>query len=289
MQQRLISGAVLVTVVGVLFVLGPPWLTLGIALLASLAAYETAHLIKSAGLAASTWFSTIATPVLVIGFAGAMGPSAFDLGWALVGPAVAIVIILGALIGFRERDPADGFRTWIGTTLATLYPSMLGFAAAFVGLSAQPRTSAVLGVPLDQGRIWLLVLVLVVWTVDSGAYLSGKLLPRGHFMNHISPNKTWSGAIGGTVAAIVVGALLLGASGLSPVGGALLGLVIAVAAQAGDLTESMLKRAAGAKDSGTLIPGHGGFLDRVDSFLFAAPVMFTAIVAVAVFDSLGLI
>jgi phosphatidate cytidylyltransferase len=287
--QRLISGAVLVAVVGVLFVLGPPVLTIGIALLAGLAAYETSQLVKAAGLAASTWFSTIAAPVLVLGFAGAMGPNAFNLGWALVGPAVAIVIILAALIAFRERDPADGFRTWVGTILATLYPSLLGFAAAFIGLSASPRTSSVLGVPLDQGRIWLLILVLVVWTVDSGAYLSGKLLPRGHFMNHISPNKTWSGAIGGTIAAVVVGALLLAGSGLSPVGGALLGFVIAVAAQAGDITESMLKRAAGAKDSGTLIPGHGGFLDRVDSFLFASPVMFTSIVAVAVFDSLGLL
>jgi phosphatidate cytidylyltransferase len=106
-------------------------------------------------------------------------------------------------------------------------------------------------------------------------------------MNHISPNKTWSGAIGGAIAAIVVATLLFAAMGRSPIGGALLGVVIAIFAQAGDLAESMLKRAAGAKDSGTLIPGHGGFLDRVDSFLFAAPAMYAALTIVTLLKTGG--
>ena len=86
-------------------------------------------------------------------------------------------------------------------------------------------------------------------------------------MNHISPNKTWSGAIGGAVAAIVVSTRCLQLGNMDPLAGVIVGAVIAVTAQAGDIAESMLKRAAGAKDSGTLIPGHGGFLDRVDFFL----------------------
>jgi phosphatidate cytidylyltransferase len=117
----------------------------------------------------------------------------------------------------------------------------------------------------------LLVLVLTVWGFDTFAYLSGRTFKRGRFLNHISPNKTWSGVIGGTIAAaLICGALTWGA-GRSPLGGAVLGLAIAVTAQAGDVAESLLKRAAGQKDSGTLIPGHGGVLDRTDSFLFAAP------------------
>jgi phosphatidate cytidylyltransferase len=99
-------------------------------------------------------------------------------------------------------------------------------------------------------------------------------------MQHISPSKTVEGVIGGAVVAAAAGALLIGALGRPPVAGLVLGLALASAAQAGDLAESMLKRAAGAKESGRLIPGHGGLLDRVDSFLFAAPVAFFYVVSV---------
>ena len=133
----------------------------------------------------------------------------------------------------------------------------------------------------DAGRTWLLVLVLTVWSFDTFAYLSGRTFKRGRFLNHISPNKTWSGVIGGTVAAVLVGGLLATAAGQWLPGGLLMGFLVAVAGQAGDVAESMLKRTAGVKDSGTLIPGHGGILDRVDSFLFAAPVVFGYLVFVS--------
>ena len=102
---------------------------------------------------------------------------------------------------------------------------------------------------------------------------------REKFLTHISPSKTYAGLIGGVVATTVVVALMLVGLGQAPWHALLLGPLAALAAQAGDLAESMLKRAAGAKDSGTLIPGHGGMLDRVDSFLFAAPVVTLYVVA----------
>ena len=117
------------------------------------------------------------------------------------------------------------------------------------------------------------MLVLAVWTFDTGAYVVGRNLGRTRFLPHISPSKTVEGLLGGVVATTIVVGLLLAALGQNPVHAIVLGPLTALAAQAGDLAESVIKRAAGATDSGTLIPGHGGILDRVDSFLFAAPVV----------------
>ncbi len=158
--------------------------------------------------------------------------------------------------------------------------ALVAFLAGILALAPPIAASAPLQGILDAGRTWLLVLVATVWTFDSIAYVSGRTFPRGRFFPHISPNKTMSGVVGGTIAAVVVAGALVWATGGGPIGGMVLGLVIAIAAQSGDLAESMLKRAAGAKDSGGLIPGHGGILDRVDSFLFAAPVMFGYLVLV---------
>jgi len=281
MRQRLISAAVLVPVVVAVFLAGQPWLTFGIAALAALAGYETAQLTRSAGLPANRWIAVAVPPVAVLGVAVAAVPGgnwAFQSDdWVFVAPAVALWFIGCALVAIRTAEAADGFRAWVGTAFASLYPSLLAFTAATGVLSWNVTvTNDVISV-FDRGRLWLLVLVLTVWSLDSAAYVVGRYFPRGLFMHHISPKKTWSGALGGTVAAVAVCTLLLAVTNAAPPhAGVVIGIAVAVAAQAGDLAESMLKRAAGAKDSGTLIPGHGGILDRVDSFLFAGPVIYAA-------------
>jgi phosphatidate cytidylyltransferase len=136
---------------------------------------------------------------------------------------------------------------------------------------ALPAGAPLAAIGADRG--WIILLVLAVWSFDTGAYFVGKRFGRRKFLSHISPSKTYAGLIGGIVAATVVSAAVLVGLGQPPVSALLVGPLVSLAAQAGDLAESMLKRAAGAKDSGTLIPGHGGVLDRVDSFLFAAPVL----------------
>lgn len=121
-----------------------------------------------------------------------------------------------------------------------------------------------------RGLGWFLTALLVTWLSDTGAYLVGRSLGRHPLAPRVSPKKTVEGAIGSLIAAAITAAVCVSAFGLGlhPFVAALLGIVLAAAGIAGDLTESLIKRQAGVKDSGHLIPGHGGMLDRVDALLF---------------------
>ena len=269
MRERAISAAVIAVVVIVFFLLGQPWLTFGIAVLSLLAAVEVFRLLPPAGFPVRLLPGVVLPPVLVL----AMGLDIVDAGWVAVYSAAVLVIM--AIDAFARPEVRDGFLSWVGGSFGAIYPALLAFMAAILVAAPAVPSDAILGdTILAAGQVWLLVLVLTVWSFDTFAYLSGRTFKRGRFLNHISPNKTWSGVIGGTVAAIVVGGALVAAAGQWLPGGLLMGLLVAVAGQAGDVAESMLKRTAGAKDSSNLIPGHGGILDRTDSFLFAAPVVY---------------
>ncbi|HYZ89596.1 MAG TPA: phosphatidate cytidylyltransferase [Myxococcales bacterium] len=133
---------------------------------------------------------------------------------------------------------------------------------------------------LPDGVAWLMLTLVVTWLNDTGAYFSGRAYGRHKLYPRISPSKTWEGAAGG-LAASVAGALFVKAIGWLPQlpwwGSVIVGAGAAVLGPVGDLSESMLKRAFGAKDSSALLPGHGGVLDRVDALLFTAPfVLFCA-------------
>jgi phosphatidate cytidylyltransferase len=166
----------------------------------------------------------------------------------------------------------------VSTVFGALYVGLLSFIVR-LGLVAPAVPADAPLSALGAERGWILLLILAVWSYDTGAYLVGKRFGREKFLTHISPSKTYAGLVGGIVATTVVVALVLWGLGQSPLHALALGPLVALAAQAGDLAESVIKRAAGMKDSGTLIPGHGGMLDRVDSFLFAAPVLTLYVVA----------
>ena len=280
MQQRLISSLVMVPIVVGVFLLGMPWLGIGVAILSVIAATEAFKLLAAAGFPVRMLPGVIAPPLAVAGMAWAGAP--FGAAAALV----AGVLIVAAIDAFRRQDVKEGFLVWVGTSFGAIYASLLAFVVGVITVAPALPADAPLYGWFDAGRTWLLVLVLTVWSFDTFAYLSGRTFKKGRFLNHISPNKTWSGVIGGTLAAIVVATILTWATGQSPLAGAFLGVLIAVTAQSGDVAESMLKRAAGQKDSGTLIPGHGGILDRTDSFLFAAPALFAFLIAL---EPLGLL
>ena len=181
------------------------------------------------------------------------------------------------------------------TDLASGYPAAAASSFAF-GYVAIPMALLVQIRQLPAGAIWTIYTLLAVWAGDIFAYFVGKSVGRHRMSPHISPKKTWEGAAASIVASVIVGTLwiqhapgisstLLRAGLIERPGGMfglerpplwsiiLLSAVVNIAAQLGDLVESLIKRGAGVKDSGTILPGHGGMLDRIDAMLFAVPVV----------------
>ncbi len=271
LRTRALSALVLVPPLIVALVIGWPAIALVLAVAALLGALEVFRLLKQAGYPSLSMLGTaLAVAVVLEAAARPAGDAAILL--------VALGVVLAGIGAMARTDPRDGLVAWFATVFGALYVGLLAFVLQLAARAPAVPDGAALAV-LGPERGWVLLLLLGVWSYDTGAYLVGRQFGRHRFMTHISQSKTIEGLVGGLVATTVVLALLLAGLGQAPLGAIVLGPVLSLAAQAGDLAESMLKRAAGAKDSGTLIPGHGGILDRIDSFLFAAPVATLYVIA----------
>jgi phosphatidate cytidylyltransferase len=186
-------------------------------------------------------------------------------------PICVAIAVLGA-----ERGPvASGLASLLTLTvfapLLTRRPSV-GVGILYVGLGA---IALVYLRNAPSGLADLLLVVLVVWGCDIGAYVTGRLIGGRKLAPRLSPGKTWSGAAGGLVCGTLSGVAVAAGFHAPPPGlaaAAAVSAVLSVAAQAGDLLESAIKRHFGKKDSGNLIPGHGGLFDRLDGLIAAAPV-----------------
>jgi phosphatidate cytidylyltransferase len=198
----------------------------------------------------------------------------FDSPVMMLPAFTAAGLILFAVCAFRsplDRILRDASFAFFGL-LFIVYP-----------LTLIPRIRA-----LDNGAFQLLLLLLIVWSGDIAALYFGRSFGRTKLAPRISPNKTWEGAVASLLASVVAMAIAVGTlSSYLPQTflmsrGTLSGLVIVVAlniaAQLGDLMESAIKRGAGVKDSGTVLPGHGGILDRIDAMLLALPLLWYALV-----------
>jgi phosphatidate cytidylyltransferase len=271
-RQRATSAAVLVPLLLVVIALGGTAVAVTIAIITLLAVREVFALLRTAG---HPSLGALGAALAISVILDAAVPEILEGSGLLL---IAVGVVLTAVAAFTRPDPRDGLATWMATVFGALYVSLLAFVVR-LGHAGPPVPA---GAPLEvlgPERGWIVLLILAVWSYDTGAFLVGRRFGRERFLSHISPSKTYAGLVGGIVATtVVVGAVLVGL-GQSPIHALLLGPLAALAAQAGDLAESMLKRAANAKDSGTLIPGHGGMLDRIDSFLFAAPVVTLYVVA----------
>src|ERR1700723_79799 len=207
-------------------------------------------------------------------------------GIALAAALAPFVFLTAAM---RRTDLSTGYPAAAASTFAFAYIAIP--MALLVEIRRQPA-----------GAIWVIYTLLAVWAGDIFAYFVGKSIGRQPMSPRISPNKTWEGAAASVIASVLIGTLWIqcapgisstllrmgwigrrdGMFGLEqpqlwPI--VLLSVMVNIAAQLGDLVESLIKRGAGVKDSGTILPGHGGMLDRIDAMLFAAPVLWLYAVA----------
>ncbi len=271
MRERATSAAIFVPLLLLAFAVGRPTIALIVVAGIVIGAWEAYRLLRAAGYPGLELVGVLVA--LAFAIDAVLPAGLVPAGLAASGPYLlgAAVVVIG-IASFTRSEPHDGVAAWIATAFGAIYVAQLGFVARLSDTTGVLPVDAPLAF-VGMERAWVLLLVFGVWAYDTGAFLVGRRIGGPRFLTHLSPSKTYAGLVGGTIACIVVVGLMLTGIGREPAEALILGPLVAWTAQAGDLAESMLKRAAGAKDSGSLIPGHGGVLDRIDSFLFAAPAL----------------
>ncbi|MBI2837519.1 MAG: phosphatidate cytidylyltransferase [Acidobacteria bacterium] len=262
---RIISAAVLIA--GTVYVVGfaPSWLFVAVQCLM---------------LAGMIWeVATMLEKKYYIG--SKLAPVAGGLTWNLLHfyPKYEGPVLTGLLLGvlcfamWQKREMPQRLECLLTVLFASAYPAILW--RPLLGLRE-----------LQAGDLLIAHLIAINFSTDSGAYFAGKLFGRHQLSPQLSPKKTWEGLAGGAILAMIVSFPMTHAavtaidahlslpSAWISVTALLLGIVIALSGQASDLAESLLKRASGVKDSGAIIPGHGGLLDRCDSLLFNIPLVY---------------
>jgi phosphatidate cytidylyltransferase len=257
-MSRILTALVAVPLLLLMILKGPAWVLLAVAVAFGLASFwELSRLASKVG-----WdLLSVGYPLV------ALSVSAFYPGFpGFQETGIALLLVVG-LAAVLTRDPGrETLGSIAASVFAILYPGAL--LGTVVGIRTLP--------PDELGRLWLIFLLAVVMVGDAGAYFVGRAFGRRPLAPVVSPKKTVEGLGGGIVFSVAT-AILLRHTALphlafwTAVG---LGLSMAILGVAGDLFESLLKRSAGIKDTSSLIPGHGGVLDRIDSLLFASPFLF---------------
>ena len=254
LRSRILVTLVVLPVMAAIIVAGEPLYQVTVAVLLGLGAWELTRLMKAGGYAPSLAVSWLVIGVCLL---TATRPD-------VLGPGLTLSILLGLgvmLAGYRAgaTAPLNNFALTVGIGL---YLGWLGVSLVQIRL-------------LPDGMWWVLTVLPTIFAADTGAYVVGRTWGKHALAPWVSPHKTWEGFFGGVVWAVAfgLGATLLWqtqASAVRPVHGLLLGLILGVFAPVGDLAVSAFKRQVGAKEASHLIPGHGGFMDRLDSVLVAA-------------------
>ncbi len=256
MKRELAAAIAIPIVFAVLFLAPPLAFDLLVAAVALAALWEFYRLAEKTGLPVAKTVGMLFGAAALLGWSTVWGAGDFVISGLLL---LVVLSCVSQLFARVEISVALGGAS--GTVFGVLAVALPATAMCYLR-HVSPRA--------------VLFLFLLVWGCDSFAYYTGKNFGRRKMAPRVSPNKTWEGTVGGLVGGMLIGA----AAGtwwvfpeLGPLRGAVIGGLATSAGQLGDLVESLWKRGAGVKDSGTFLPGHGGFYDRVDSLLFAAPVL----------------
>ena len=256
LRQRIVTAVVLAAVVvGAVVLLPAGAFALFVLVLAVPGLYEWAALSGFHGAVSRAAYTLAGTGVLALLWtAPAVWP-------AVLGVAVLFWVLAAAfVVSFPAGRPVAAGRAFLALAGAPV------FAGAWLGLVVLKQH--------EFGHWFILWMFVLVWAADSGAYFAGRAFGRRRLAPRVSPGKTWEGAFGGTALAVVAASGLAWGLGWQPLSGwVVLAAGLAMVAIVGDLFESAVKRARDVKDSGGLLPGHGGVLDRIDSTVAVAPVL----------------
>ncbi len=250
--------------------LGGWWLAAAIALLALLGLAEVYRLTAARSLKAYAWLGyplgmlSIALPAL------RPDPTAWQVEFPILCLGL-LALLVWAVMLFPKQSGGRFLATIVGVGYVA---HLLSYLLRLRTLAGPPLHFGRSGVPLDFGAVALAGVLVICWGMDTAAYAIGKTIGRHKLCPNISPGKTVEGSLAALLAATLLGAGLFAILRLSIGQGLVFGAILGIAGQLGDLFESLLKRRAGVKDSGALLPGHGGVLDRFDSLLFNAPAAF---------------
>jgi len=282
LKHRIVSGVLILAALALVIFFLPA--IGGCLLLVAISALAQVEFYSMASMTALPVFRIVGVlcgTALISGTFFSIGPGAEDMAAAYKWEH--FVLLLTLIVVFVRQFPQkhnDQPLSTIGCTLLGVWyvPYLFNF---FTRLAFSWEDHGLLGRVGETGRAMVLYLVLVVKSTDMGAYFVGRFIGRHKLFPRISPAKTWEGFFGGIGAALLTSVGLFAALGgrlgtvrMGLTDAVVLGLLLAMVGTVGDMFESLLKRASGAKDSGTVIPGMGGILDVLDSLLFGAPVLY---------------
>ena len=277
LKNRIMTSAWAIPLLGVIIWFGEPYFTIFISVVGLLAALEFYRLSKGAKAQPLTVFGIIWTILLIIvrdawirtQLAPYIDIELLAPNMITAGMAISLLLLL------TRKQKQGAFTDWAWTFAEIFYVGwLLGYLVALRGL--------------DDGRSWIFLAIFATFGSDSAAYFIGRLFGKHKLAPTISPKKTWEGAVGGLAGAVVISLLFLLPTPVRLTAYLnwwqmiIVGLLISIFGQLGDLVESLFKRNTGVKDSGNIFPGHGGMLDRMDSIVFAGVVVYYVVILLGI-------